>query len=67
MITCPECGRVFDGVNEEKELKVHIKYCHPQKHPQKGGSADVCPECGAQVMHQEGCQLCPVCGWGKCG
>jgi len=27
---------------------------------------DECPDCGAEVRQQEGCNLCPVCGWSKC-
>lgn len=26
-----------------------------------------CPECGAKVMHESGCVVCPSCGWGLCG
>lgn len=26
-----------------------------------------CPECGCRLMFQEGCVLCPACGWSKCG
>lgn len=26
----------------------------------------VCPECGGHVNHQEGCLLCPSCGWSAC-
>ncbi len=26
-----------------------------------------CPECGARVIHESGCVVCPSCGWGMCG
>lgn len=26
-----------------------------------------CPECGAHVIHESGCAVCPSCGWGLCG
>ncbi len=26
-----------------------------------------CPECGAPVVHESGCVVCPSCGWGMCG
>lgn len=28
---------------------------------------DICPECGASLLSQEGCMLCPQCGYSKCG
>lgn len=27
----------------------------------------ICPECGNQLIHQEGCLICPSCGWSECG
>lgn len=27
----------------------------------------VCPECGEKLLIQEGCELCPGCGYSKCG
>lgn len=52
MPNCPICNRELG----EKELQVHIKYYH----------VDVCPECSSQVVYQEGCKMCPSCGWSKC-
>jgi|Deesub1362B_J571_1020462.scaffolds.fasta_scaffold00101_53 ribonucleoside-diphosphate reductase alpha chain len=26
-----------------------------------------CPECGGQLLRQEGCNICPNCGYSKCG
>jgi len=26
----------------------------------------VCPQCTSQVVYQEGCYICPECGWGAC-
>jgi hypothetical protein len=28
---------------------------------------EYCPDCGSQVLHIEGCNLCPCCGWSACG
>lgn len=27
---------------------------------------EFCPDCGAQVVHQESCEMCPCCGWSLC-
>ena len=31
-----------------------------------GGQLKVCPQCTSQVVYQEGCYICPECGWGAC-
>lgn len=35
--------------------------------PNEEESDDVCPECGAKLIREEGCIHCPKCGWSKCG
>jgi len=30
------------------------------------GRLTKCPSCGADLVNQEGCAFCPVCGWGLC-
>ena len=27
---------------------------------------DHCPDCGALLIHEEGCLLCYACGWSEC-
>ena len=27
---------------------------------------DVCPVCGAKLVHEGGCETCPNCGWSAC-
>jgi len=34
---------------------------------ENGGRTDVCPQCYGFVVFQEGCYICPECGWGACG
>ena len=31
-----------------------------------GEQLKVCPQCSSQVVYQEGCYICPECGWGAC-
>lgn len=35
--------------------------------PNEEVGEDVCPECGAKLVREEGCIHCPKCGWSKCG
>lgn len=34
--------------------------------PNEEESDDVCPECGAKLIREEGCIHCPKCGWSRC-
>jgi len=27
---------------------------------------EFCPDCGAQIIHAEGCVVCACCGWSMC-
>src|SRR3989338_1850190 len=27
---------------------------------------EFCPDCGAQLIHADGCVMCACCGWSKC-
>ena len=31
-----------------------------------GEQMKICPQCTSQVVYQEGCYICPECGWGAC-
>ncbi len=30
-------------------------------------NAETCPDCGAGMIRQSGCSVCPGCGYGCCG
>ena len=30
-------------------------------------TTSICPECGAEVIHEGGCDNCKSCGWSRCG
>jgi ribonucleoside-diphosphate reductase alpha chain len=34
---------------------------------EKGGVSGQCPDCSNQLVYQEGCHICPSCGYTKCG
>jgi hypothetical protein len=71
---CELCGR--DNLTA-KELAVHRRYFHSkQAITQQPGearikaqivTANVCPDCGGQLVMQEGCEHCNRCGYSKCG
>lgn len=65
MLKCEVCGREFRNGSEEgevKELVLHMRVFHKIT----GSANGVCPECGTTLYHQEGCALCPACGYSKC-
>lgn len=33
----------------------------------KINSVEKCPECGAELVHENGCVSCKNCGYSKCG
>lgn len=35
--------------------------------PKGNKSQASCPECGGEITHQDGCVICPNCGFSKCG
>ena len=55
-----------DGINSWKSgVKRALKRFIKDGEPVIGG--EKCPECGANLIFQDGCVLCPECGWSKCG
>jgi ribonucleoside-diphosphate reductase alpha chain len=34
--------------------------------PKKILSHNICPDCGAELVHENGCNSCKICGWSKC-
>lgn len=39
----------------------------PKGTDEKDISTAVCPECGAELSFEGGCNICKSCGWSKCG
>lgn len=51
-VECPVC---------EDELSEILK-----KEPEAASFKPRCPECGAEITHEGGCNICKNCGWSKC-
>lgn len=51
-------------VNEPAKLD---KPNNPKRNDVVSKSSSKCPECGAEIIHTEGCMTCPSCGYSKCG
>ncbi len=49
---------------EPKTEPKSVKAKPPDPKEERSGS---CPECGSQLFRQEGCNICPSCGYSKCG
>jgi len=73
VLSCPDAiGGVLEGAMEstdeekaESEEKPDLK---PSVVPVSGVNvAGQCPDCGTILVYQEGCFLCPGCGYTKCG
>lgn len=74
IMKCELCNR--DNLSA-RELAVHRKYFHtetPRDAIQQPGVAaaiittnKACPDCGGQLIYEEGCEHCVGCGYSKCG
>ncbi|MDP2744750.1 MAG: vitamin B12-dependent ribonucleotide reductase [Dehalococcoidia bacterium] len=51
----------------ERHLKGDIQTGSSHKTGGTYSPAGQCPECGGLLIYQEGCHLCPGCGYTKCG
>ena len=47
--------------NPDKEIKSEIPTTK-----RKFRASGICPDCGSQIEHSEGCLKCNSCGWSKC-
>ncbi len=51
----------------EKHLKGGEDTGNPQDYGLARNVAGQCPDCGSLLIYQEGCHICPACGYTKCG
>lgn len=78
VLSCPDAiAKVLQqaqtAIKEEKGIVPALKFTKEQPKTKKqtadNGIAAMkyCPECGAPVIHEGGCVICPECGYSKCG
>lgn len=62
-------------VEMEQEVKCELgvytsdqitRTTEPKQEKESVGNIVVCPECGAEISHENGCIQCKSCGWSKC-
>ncbi len=62
VLSCPDA---IGGVLE-RQLKGEIPEVNPEGHGAAMNFGGQCPECGGMLVYQEGCHICPSCGYTKC-
>ena len=57
-----------ENKDEEQALRAPKLLAAPLVGASQGISEQIklCPQCQSQVVYQEGCYICPECGWGAC-
>jgi ribonucleoside-diphosphate reductase alpha chain len=62
VLSCPDAiGSVL-----EKHIKGEGATTNPDESGLIMNLAGQCPECGGMLVYQEGCHICPACGYTKC-
>ena len=62
VLSCPDA---IGGVLE-RQLKGTSPKVNPDGHGEAMNFGGQCPECGGMLIYQEGCHICPSCGYTKC-
>ncbi len=66
VLSCPDAiGRVLQTVAKMQSEDIAPLLTHDERVAAQDGSE--CPECGAQLEHEGGCNICRSCGYSKCG
>lgn len=53
-------------IAETKQLNGHDKEKETSNNLKQNKIFSLCPDCGGQIEHAEGCLKCQACGWSKC-
>lgn len=78
VLSCPDAiakvlRQAEQAIREEKDIVPALKADPPGDSPEESNrETDItkmkyCPECGAPVIHEGGCVICPECSFSKCG
>ncbi|MBL7054081.1 adenosylcobalamin-dependent ribonucleoside-diphosphate reductase [Patescibacteria group bacterium] len=62
---CKSCT-VYRSGSRKSEVLTLLKKSQPKINQIKNSSGKFCPDCGSQLLSQEGCFSCPNCGFGLC-
>ncbi|RKZ27930.1 ribonucleotide-diphosphate reductase subunit alpha [bacterium] len=54
-------------LNAHIERSAKFELAEPSNSIQNGETGTICPDCGARLFYEEGCQKCHSCGFSKCG
>ena len=60
------CADAIASVLEKEVQEAHEARRHNRRHHRVKNVAGQCPECANLLVYQEGCFLCPGCGYTKC-
>lgn len=58
-----------DGSKQDQVLntaQTHEEHVHVEPAKPATGPSDICPNCGAVIIFENGCSTCHSCGWSKC-
>jgi ribonucleoside-diphosphate reductase alpha chain len=61
------CADAIGSVLEKYVIKDEETVSIDHNHSGPGGFAGQCPDCSNLLVYQEGCHICPNCGYTKCG
>lgn len=56
--------QIKDGLFSTEHIRCAVEQ---ESMPNKQKSTAICPECGADLLFEGGCNICKSCGWSKCG
>lgn len=56
-----------EAAGAKNDTATHRPEKQPERREMSRAGGRPCPECGAEMMEQGGCPVCPNCGYSRCG